>query len=153
MDIRISFRELYRGKIPSYESGDTITIFAEGNVVVPDYDELRVIFSHFSKPYHLMLENIQPRFPFKRGAIDDSSPFGDKILLFCSPDLNIVGCSLFRDCTELTEIFVPSVIAICNYAMSGCKKLEKVYVPKLKYYVGSNAFAECESLREFIMPC
>ncbi len=39
------------------------TLFAEGNAVVSDYDDLCVIFSHFSKPCHLVLENIWPRFP------------------------------------------------------------------------------------------
>lgn len=44
LDIRISFSELHRGQIPSYENGDTITIFSEGNIAVSELSELRVIF-------------------------------------------------------------------------------------------------------------
>lgn len=66
MDIRISFSELQRGKNPLYEAGDTITVFGKGNITVSELSELRMIFSRFRKPYHLIFENIRPVYHSER---------------------------------------------------------------------------------------
>ena len=58
-----------------------------------------------------------------------------------------IGHSAFRECSNLTNITIPSsVTSIGAYAFEGCSGLTSVTIPNSVTSIGSSAFFTCKNL-------
>ena len=64
-----------------------------------------------------------------------------------------IARNAFDECNELTSVVVPdSVLYICDFAFSGCKKLKSVTLGKSLIKIGNAAFSDCSSLTGIVLP-
>jgi hypothetical protein len=64
-----------------------------------------------------------------------------------------IGDSAFRDCTDLTDVMIPStVISIGNAAFSDCTGLTGVTIPSSVTTIGASAFSGCTGLTGVTIP-
>ncbi|MCM1440920.1 MAG: leucine-rich repeat protein [Roseburia sp.] len=54
--------------------------------------------------------------------------------------------SVFKDCTNLTEVIMNGVATIPARAFYGCRQLKEITIPADVTWIGQSAFAECDSL-------
>jgi len=64
-----------------------------------------------------------------------------------------IARNAFDECNELTSVVVPdSVLYICDFAFSGCKKLKSVTLGKSLIKIGNAVFSDCRSLTGIVLP-
>ena len=62
-------------------------------------------------------------------------------------DVMAIGDGCFRDCGELTAIFLPeSLKAIGEEAFRNCTALRGIQIPESVAFIGKNAFSNCSAL-------
>ncbi|MBO5287093.1 MAG: leucine-rich repeat protein [Clostridia bacterium] len=60
--------------------------------------------------------------------------------------LRTIGGGAFKDCTSLTEVFIPRGVKKIDYsAFEGCTSLEVIYIPDSVTFVGRDAFKGCSA--------
>lgn len=64
-----------------------------------------------------------------------------------------IGDNTFRDCTDLTQVTIPSSVTVINSnAFRGCTNLSSVTIPSWVYTIGTSAFSGCYGLRSVDIP-
>lgn len=73
-------------------------------------------------------------------------------VLFLS-SLNEIECCVFRDCSSLEKICIPSSVQKIGYsAFSGCRSLKQIEIePNIKF-IDSYAFFGCSMLKQTTIP-
>jgi len=68
-------------------------------------------------------------------------------------NITSLGAYLFRDCTNLTSVSLPSTIKTINsYCFYGCTSLTSIEIPTSATSIGASAFANCTSLATVSLP-
>ena len=61
--------------------------------------------------------------------------------------VNEIGENAFKDCTQITQIYIPSTITKINdYAFNNCKSLTTITIPYSVMEIGEACFTDCTSL-------
>ena len=58
----------------------------------------------------------------------------------------------FYQCSNLTEVDLPSATSVKYSAFTGCSALTKVNIPAVKAIEPYNAFSNCRSIKEIVLP-
>lgn len=82
-----------------------------------------------------------------------STSASDPYVYLTNSNLTTIGASAFRNCTKLTEVYLPKRITAANYttiganAFQGCTNLTKVSAPSTST-LNTGIFTDCKNLKE-----
>ena len=66
---------------------------------------------------------------------------------------NIVGASMFQNCSSLKELYLPKTVTkMEEFALANCTQLKVFDIPKSIIALGKRVFENCSSLDELIIP-
>lgn len=85
------------------------------------------------------------------GAVIDSI-IGRTIAEFKDDRIETVRDYAFYNCSNLTEVDLPSATSVKYSAFTGCSALTKVNIPAVKAIEPYNAFSNCRSIKEIVLP-
>lgn len=136
-----------------------------GNSVFVGCDKLETITLSSQMPYELKYlfgddEGLIPKLLKKIKYANSSDSINTNLLkgqlndikIELADDMYVIPNNLFRDCTGLTNIIIPSAIKIGNYSFSGCSSLTSVKLPLDIEVIGDYAFYDCRSLNNINVP-
>lgn len=81
-------------------------------------------------------------------------PYRDSIRrLVIEEGVQTISYAAFRDCTALTEVFLPeSLLSVATRTFKGCTALTAVHFPENLKYINSEMFTGCTSLERVTLP-
>lgn len=78
---------------------------------------------------------------------------GGRGVIKCNKAIEIVGSSMFENCTHLQTITLPEgVVEIDDWAFSGCSNLTDIVLPQSLVKIDEGAFTDCSSLKSVTLP-
>lgn len=88
-----------------------------------------------------------------QGTITIPEAINGKTVSSLKEGSGVYGGGAFQECSELTEIIIPSSITkLSNYCFGDCTNLKSIEIPDRVTSIGSNCFNNCDALTSITIP-